>query len=333
MDPELITIFFETYLKEKKLEYTLKNRIYTIKLDKQHQRLYATPQLICTIDPNISQKKNTSLVGKGTFLFESMVAPYTQEHVFTSLNIKTQKSDLLDVNNRLALTGKPAAMRYKIEELKEHATYLLYEATIQTAEEKTRHILPILIGSQWHIAAQGFEKANFELNTSKNRTESNLSQSIKEGIKILPSILKKEITQAEQKHYNSFEKLQDIQTQNSEDLYKDLQRKELDLLNKIDEAKRKSIEASSFSVKRTWEDKARDLKKKLTELIEKNQQKRGKIKLEFGQQKTELEIRELALSVDVLAAATVEMTLFEVTFADGDVFYYVPAIHRFAKKE
>ncbi|MBI2572845.1 hypothetical protein HYV86_03220 [Candidatus Woesearchaeota archaeon] len=329
MDPELISIFFETYLKEKKLEYNLKNRVYTIKLDKQHQRLYATPTLICTLDQNISQKKNISLVAKGTFLFESMVVQYAQTHAFTSITIPSKKQDLLDANNHLPDTGKPASMKYKMEDLQENATYILYEVTIKTAQEKNRIILPLLIGPHWHLRAEGFEKA--EMSVSKK--ELSLRAALEKSIQLLPKILEKELAQAQEKHYESFENLKDIQTQHSEDLYKDLQRKEQDLMNKIDDAKRKSVEASSFTTKKTWEDKARDLKKKLAELIEKNKEKREQIKEEFGQQKTQLDLRELAVNVQVLAAASVDIVTYQVSFADGNIFYYIPALQKFVKKE
>ena len=74
LDPEAMERFFKAYLEEHKLKFTLKKEVYTVHLDKTHEKWYDTKKLIGTFNSKIAKDKAIILFGVGTFIFDSMVS-------------------------------------------------------------------------------------------------------------------------------------------------------------------------------------------------------------------------------------------------------------------
>lgn len=144
MNPQQLETFFVLYLQEKKIEYKIKDRIYTVKLDKTHQKWFSLKELVCTFDQNLARQKKCILLGIGTAIFDTMLTQYTNTSVVGHFKIKKNKKDLLDVNERLAELNKPG-IKYTITEDETTAEYFLFQTTIQSAKEKKTVITPLII--------------------------------------------------------------------------------------------------------------------------------------------------------------------------------------------
>lgn len=321
--------FFVSYIKENNLDYKIKDRVYTVKLDKLHKKLYSTEddELKCTFDANIAKKRGAELIGLGTFIFDSMISKYSGEINISNLEVPFDDNDILDVNDKIKDLNKTC--RYMIDEKDEVTNFIAFETTINTANNKQTISNQILITKEIVVEAKDFENNQFK---SIKEDLSIDDKSIDKGLKFIEKIHKSEINKYEKEHYKDMEELKRIQTTHAEDQYKELQEEEDQALNKIEEAKSNAISASSFDTKDKWNTKAKQLKQKHEKLVEANKKKREKIKQDFDKQISELECRELNVNVKITSYANVKMHFFKVNFDDGDVFYYFPTLKQFFKK-
>ena len=324
MNPERSELYVQLYFEEHKLEYKVKNKIYSIKLDKTHQKWYNRSNLVCTFDPIIAAKEKIEHLQPGNFIFDSMVARYADITTIGSFNIPANKRDLLDVNEKLSELHKTC--RYTIEEIKAKGHFVLPEVIITTANHKYRWVIPQLILNNNVISAESLMKATF----LKSQTPINFDEKITPLFTtFLQKELQKDLTLAEKEHEQDMNDLVEIQRGHAENQYAELKQQEEKINTKIREIQDKSMNASSFSLRDKYNYEIKLLKKKGEELIEKNKEKRQEIKELFDHQMKELQSRELQSDVKIHALALIEMQVFTVSFTDGDVYWYLPSLQQF----
>ncbi len=327
MDPETLERFFVTYLKENDLDFTLKNRIYTIKFDKVHKKWFDKEKYACTFDPKIAKENGVPLIGVGTFLFDSMVARYVDKVMVSNLRLPSHEEDIMEVNERLGDLKKEVALKI-IEPRQEKGVFILFELLLQTAQRKQRMNVPVLVMEKMVIQAQGFECNAFEAVSEDVR----IVDEVDKGVAALPTLLGETLEKALKEHEVRTEEQTDMQMQHNEDLYKELQKKETELLYKIEDMRQKMLSASSFATKNMCNLKMRELQRKLEELVIKNKEKRATIQEVFKTEMKDIEKRDVHISAKVLCYAKVEFPLFEVSFQDGETYSYLPCLKKFFKK-
>ena len=155
VDPELVEQFFKGYLDENKLKYSVKGKVYTVELDKTHQKWYNLQNLKCTFDPLSAKKESIELILPGNFIFDSMVSRYGDEVVVSNLKIPGNKQDFIEVNEKLEDLGKKG-VKYNISEEQGVGSYILFEVTVNTANHKQRFSLPLLVIGKKNFSAENF---------------------------------------------------------------------------------------------------------------------------------------------------------------------------------
>ena len=317
MDPDIAEKFFRSYLNEQGLKFTVKGRVYTVKLDRTHKKWYDTEVLTCTFDTKVAKEKKIELLGVGNMIFDSMIAQYVDDVLVANLRIKGDHEEgLMEVNERLHELDKGKAV-YRIDEEQRVGHFILFEVAIKTAHNKRRISVPLILLGDAVIPAEGFERNDFEMVEEDVRA----GDVIEDGLAKLPYLLKGDLDDAEKEHHKDMEELIRIQTTHCEDQYTELQKKENMLLHKMEEERQKTISASSFAAKNKANDRIKELKRKHTELVEKNKQ------IE------DLRMRELSVDAKVLSIAKIEFPVYVVGFEDNESYYYVPAVKRFQKRE
>ena len=329
MNPEQLEQFFVTYLNEHHLQYKVKERIYTVTLDKTHQKWYNLKELTCTFDPNIARQKKCLLLGVGNVILDSMLTQYTNKIAISHLKIKKDKKNLLEVNDKLLELNKPG-IKYTISEQEGIGYYALCQTTINSAKEKKTLITPILLLNNTITLATNIESNQFNQLEIINK-DIQIGSEINTILKQLPQTLHSEIEIAQKNHEQELKEYESIRTEHSEDQYKDLQKKEDEILAKIEETKEKSITASSFNMRNELELKIKELRKKHTSLLEKHKELREQIKQEFDKQLSELKHQELTLQTKIVAYAQIELSYFLIEYKDKGAFYYIPAIKEFVR--
>ena len=90
MDLDIIEKFFLMYLKENKIEYGFKNKIYTVKFKKEDKQIYGT-EIKCTFDKKTSEDNKINLIENGNFLLDNMIEKYNEKLFFSNLIVENQK--------------------------------------------------------------------------------------------------------------------------------------------------------------------------------------------------------------------------------------------------
>ncbi|GEM_PF-5221507 len=327
MDQELYERFFLLYLKEYNLKYKVKDRIYTVEFDSLHQRKFGLKMFVCTFDINMAQKKKVECLGVGHFMFDLMIAQCIDGPVYSHLQVPSQKADLLDVNEKISEIKK--GVSFRIEEGSEEMNYALFEVVLESANSRKTIILPLLQAKSFTTTAEDFERC--EVVQLKEKIE--IESSLKQGAKEIPSQISQELKEMEKKHEDEMKDLLSIQTKHSEDKYTELKKEEDNLRYKMEEAKSKAVEATTFAAKDKWMHKIKELKRKLDEVVEKNRKGRGEIKETFNQQMTHLKRRDFSVQAQVIAFAKVMMSYFKVKFNDNSTYYYLPALKKFVEEK
>ena len=308
--------FLIAYLKEYNLEYKVKNGVYKIEFDKQHQKWYDIKTLMCTFIPNKATDK-ILLLEPGKYIFESMVSR-NSDFVIAKLKLPKNNDDLMELNEKLPKTG------VTIDEKKDMASFVMFDVNISTANQKKKIVTQYLIIKNKALQINGFEEGNFEATNEKN-----IVKNLEPALNQIKIDFVKEFDEADKIHEKDMKELINIQTQHSEDLYNELQNKENVILNKIQEARDNALLASQFSTKDKWNYKVKELKRKHTELIKKNLTKRETIKKEFDIQINQLERRDLNVEATLIAYAEVDLEYFSINYNDGKKEIYIPCLKRF----
>lgn len=327
MDHEVLEKFFVTYLKENGLEYSFKNRVYSIKFDKTHKKWFDKDRFSCTFDPKVAKERSIPLVGIGTFLFDSMVARYVDKVMISHLRLPSHEDDIMQVNERLGDLRKESALKM-IEPLSGSGAFILFELLLQTAQRKQRMNVPVIVTKEMVMPAKGFEANSFELIAQDIR----IIDEIDRGLAALPGILGDTLEKALSEHEKTTLEQTDVQSQHNEGQYAELQKKERESQYKIEEMRQKMISASTFAAKNAANMKMRELQRKHEELLAKNKEKRLKIQETFQTEIKDIERRDVHISAKVLCYAQVEFPYFNVAFLDGEEFYYLPCLKTFFKK-
>ncbi|NQV91237.1 hypothetical protein HQ489_02075 [Candidatus Woesearchaeota archaeon] len=322
MDPELIEEFFKCYLDENHLKYAVNQGIYTVTLDKKHQKWYDLKK--CTFDPLLA-KGPIQLIQPGNFIFDSMVCRYA-DVVVSNLRIPDDHDHLFAVNEKLVDLNK-GSVTYNISEEREIGTYIFFEIIVNTANRKQIFSLPMIVIGKRTFLADNFLKADFELVQEKFKV-----QGVDQALGDIELFIGKDLVKAENEQDKDMKDLREIQHQHAEDQYSELQSEENKMLDRINSLENDAGYASTFSSKNRYMAQAKSLRKKHMLLIKKNQSKRQEIKGLFDKQINELETRELQVEAKIVALAKVDFPYLLVTFADGDEFYYFPFLETFEKK-
>ena len=144
-------------------------------------------------------------------------------------------------------------------------------------------------------------------------------------------IMQESLAHAEQKHEQDMKELMRILTEHSENQYRELQKKEDEILNKIEELKEKSVKAASFDTRHDLDLKVKELRKKHSKQIENNQETRIQIKQDFDKEISSLKKRELNAATRVVAYATIKAPYFKIQWSDKELDYYLPLLGHFVK--
>ncbi len=326
MDPEHLEKFVVLYLKSHNLKYKIKNRIYTISLDKAHERWFGSKELTCTFDQSLARTKKIILLGAGNSIVQTMLAAYTDKVVFTSLTLPKDKQFLLDVNDKLSEHPKKG-IKYMITEEFGTMEYVLFEVAISTAHEKNTSLNPLLLFQDHVLSAPGVEKTSL----LDEPRDINYHEQLQKMVAELPMIMQESLAHAEQKHEQDMKELMRILTEHSENQYRELQKKEDEILNKIEELKEKSVKAASFDTRHDLDLKVKELRKKHSKQIENNQEARTQIKQDFDKEISSLKKRELNTTTRVVAYATIKAPYFKVQWSDKEADYYLPLLGHFVK--
>ncbi len=328
MDPELVEKFVVLYLKSQNLKYKVKDRIYTITLDKTHEHWFGTKELVCTFDQAHTRRtKKITLLGPASAIVQTMLARYADKIVFTSLKLPKSKHLLLEVNERIVELQKKGA-KYMISELDGVAHFALLEMTINTAHEKTTKLLPLFSFAGQVLIAHEIEKTDLEYTP----LEISYKKPLQEIMAHLPTLLNDTLNQFEIKHENDMKELMRILTEHSENQYCEIQKKEDEILQKIDELKDKSLTVASFDTRHEIDLKIKELRKKHAALLEKNQVVRNQIKVDFDKEIAALQKRELSVTTRLAVFAKIITPYFEIKWSDNETHYYLPLLQTFLRK-
>ncbi|MCB9362917.1 hypothetical protein H6504_05760 [Candidatus Woesearchaeota archaeon] len=325
MDSELAQRFFESYLDDNKLKYKVKDSIYVVKLDRDHKRWWDMAELKCTFDQRTAKEKNIQLMGVGSFIFDSMVSKYTSGLNLSNLSLPEHKQDLIELNDRLDELSK-GSTSYMIEPVIGFGFYTMFEVVISGASQTDRFNVPLLFAQDQVFSAFGLERNKFE---AVDMPLKDIDKDIEKAVEHLPIHLKAQLDEKEKEHDKAMNGLIRIQDEHVQSQYDELKQSEDNLQFKIDDAKNQVLDASSFSLKDKWNRKVKELERKLKLLVDKNNEKRRKIKDEFDAQQTTLDRRELSIDAKLLAYAKLEFPLFTVKYEDSDNYYYIPALRKF----
>ena len=327
MDSEKIERFFIQYLDDVGLEYISKDRVFTIKLDKIHQKLYSQEKdLLVTFDVNIAQKKNIQLLGLGTFIIDSIIAKYSGDVLVANLIFPSNDDHIVEVNEGLESLKNNSS--YMISEVKDDFTYILFETNIRTANETVCFLDPVLITKNLIIEAPNLEDNIFEISSSN--IDLNLKH-INDSVLFINKKNKLSLNNLTKKHYKDMDELKKIQTEHANTQYKELEYKEQKIRDQIETARVKSISVASFNAKAKWDDAIKRFRKKLDKLITDNKKKKEKIKHLFDDQIYELNHRELDTSIEIKTYANIKMDYFNLDYSDGTKYSYLPIIKKFIK--
>ena len=328
MDAEILEKFFINYLEHSNLEYVIKNRIFTVKLDKMHKKLYSQEDdLVCTFDMNVSKKKKVLLLGLGNFIVDSIIGKYSNDVVISSVNIPKSDDDILGVNEKLPNLKNRS--KYLITEISEDCVYILFETNIKSAHDNSNISNNVLITKNGTFDAKNIFNSSFEDSTREVIINEKI---INSGIKFVQDINSECLDTFEYVHYEDMKELKTIQEDHANNQYKELVLLEDNLRFKIKEARSKSVGASNFDVKAKWNDNVKKLKVKYEKLLLTNKNKRDKIKKLFDKQMIDLEKRELDVCVKVKIYADISMRYFHIGFEDGKEYYYFPFLKNFIEK-
>jgi len=325
LNPESFERFFVAYLKEKDLEYSYNDSIYNVKLNKDLTKLYGESILTCTFDSNIARKKKITLMGLGTFIFDTIVGSYTDELLISNLRIAEDPELVYQVSDKLNELDK-GSTAYNVNEVKETITYCYFEVTINTVHTKKMIGIPLIILKD-QILYASLEEAEFE--EAKGVVEINIDRALNE----IPIVLQEEIKEAGIQHQKDMLELINIRDEHAQDKYNDISNKENELQDKIETCQDDMISAATFNSKRKLSEKLKSLKTKHLKLTNTNKVKKEKIKLEFDLEKESLKKRELKIEAKLLAYAKIDMPYFIVNYADDTSYYYIPYTNRFFKKK
>ena len=327
MDLEHIEQFFVIYLKEKKLEYEEKNRIYTVKLDRQHKKWFGKDILTCTFDTKVSKAKKVELLGPGNSAFDSMVVQFADQVPIAALIIPKQADDIMEVNEALPTLNKEK-VEYMIDEKTITAHYVLFEVRIQTAVTRHDYAKPVLVINGKLYDATGIDVTRAQ----KDKVDLKVIPTLTTISELLDDYVKEDIAAAKIEHEEKLATLKDTQYDFNKQQFKELEEKEWKLNYRIEELRKKALNARDFDSKRKYEDEQKKLKTKLAKLKEDNEQKKEKIKETHDDQMDNIEVREFSSEAYVQAFAQLQLPICEVNFTDKKTYYYVPILKKFLKK-
>ena len=329
MDSEQIERFFIQYLEEAGLEYVSKDRIYTVKLDKYHKKLYSQEEdLVATFDVNIAQKKKISLLGLGTFIIDSIIAKYADEVSVTNIVLPLNEDDIIEVNENLGSLKNSS--KYMISEVDDECTYILFETLVASANKNMTFLNPLLITKIGAIEASKLEENSFEDGAGKVTLN---TKHIDKGVLFINNKNKLSIDKATKQHYKDMDELKKIQTEHAHTQYTEIESKEGKVRDQVENARSSSVSANSFDAKAKWNHATKRFNLKLDALIRNNKNKKRKIKESFDKQMDELSHRELDTSIEIKIYANIKMRYFNVKFEDGCEYNYFPVLKRFVEKK
>ncbi|MFQ5474969.1 MAG: hypothetical protein ACE5DM_03985 [Candidatus Nanoarchaeia archaeon] len=323
MDPEQLERLFILYLKAHKINYEVKDRVFTVKFNKKDAELYGD-KLIGTFDTGVSQRKKVVLLGNGHFVFDSIVSKSLASPLFANLTIPTDDDALIEVNERLHDVQNEGT-QYYINELILTGLYGVFEVSLDSAAENRRIVRSLLVTDKFQTSAEKLENNEFKSKRGEFEVDYN------PFMKKLSEVLKKDLAEAEKEHDKKVAELVEIANAHAEAQYWEIQKEENIMRSKIDSTKDDAIRAATFDQKDKLNTKAKRLAQKLQKLIDKNEKRREPIKKSHDAEVAAIKKRKFGVEAKVLCLAQLEFQTFNVHFSDESDYYYIPAMKKFVK--
>ncbi|MBT3407878.1 hypothetical protein HOC99_02020 [Candidatus Woesearchaeota archaeon] len=321
MDLDIIEKFFLMYLKENKIEYEFKNKIYTVKFKKEDKQIYGT-EIKCTFDKKTSEDNKINLIENGNFLLDNMIEKYNEKLFFSNLIVENQKEFIDDLDNKRNEIGKQN-LSFSTEEKTEEFEYYLYEILLNSTSGREKIVKSLIYNKNICVDADGIEISHLKEN--KEVLEIKFQE---EAGDELNNIIKNKITLFEKKHFEKINELSKIIVEHSEERYKELQQKEDKIRKDINKLREEIIRASTFNKKQTLTDKQKQLHKKLENLINKNKTKKAQLKKEHDFEQLALKSRDYSIHAKIIGVAKIKMPIFYTKYSDKSKYVYFPALNK-----
>lgn len=331
MEIERLEEFFRLYLKRSGLEYDYDDKVYTVELDKVHKSRFDQDRLVVTFDMQTSKDKGITLLGIGSYIFDSMHNEFADSKVFSVMQSSGGIDELNAANEKIDEI-KDDSDTYKVDLKEVQSVLATIRIFVSTSKQKKTYLKNVLYCNKKVYRADNIDFGGLDASKDAEADTALLKDAIRHIEKDLDESLQDEIKELESEHEEEIKRLVDIQEEHGQDQYAELQEKEEDMLYRIKDLEDKMLNASNFDSRRNYADKIKSAKKRYEKFVEKNKEKKDKVKESFSKERGELNLKGFDITSDILVLIQIKHVIYPIRISDKD-YMFIPLIDHFKESK